>query len=165
MGIPISGLAVASELAGAAGDIFAGQQLAAKYRTEAQEAKLKGLSESVLRQQKLRTIIGADIAQGAARGITVDSGSLQAIEINNFNEFAQDEELGKLESDIEQQTAKSQARQAEATGFFSASGDLFGIGAFLAEGKDIPGITSRKFDIFGRANIPSYSRFYKFTKL
>lgn len=162
MGIPA---AIAGGLGIARGfsDYEAGRSQANALRMQAMENEVAITEQIVQRQTKLRKVMGAQIAQGAAQGIAPSSASFEAIQDDSINSFAKDRDALTLELDIENANLEAQARNSERTGFLKGAGDIIGGGASIfgassgfgisddfdgGEMPDIFGVRADKVDIF-----------------
>lgn len=79
-------LSAASQVASGAAQARSMRGQAAQYRQMAEESKVQTLQDEVARRRKFQELTGTNIADAAARGITSDSGSYEAIEAENRRE-------------------------------------------------------------------------------
>lgn len=115
-------------------DEEAGRAQAAKARAQAMENEVAITEQIIQRQDKLRKVMGAQIAQGAAQGIAPTSASFKVIQQESINAFAKDRDALTLELDIENANLQAQARNAETAGFIKGLGDIFGTAGKLITG-------------------------------
>jgi len=88
--------------------------------------------QQLARNDKLRRIVSSQVARAGAMGITPDSGSFKAIQIDTFNQAAQDNEAANLNLEMKQDYLDQQEQNVENKAEFGMIGGLFNMGSFIA---------------------------------
>lgn len=134
--------------------IFGAEQADAQNQAlAAQQAenRLAAADQTIQRQESLKKMLGAQIAQSAASGIEISSGSLQAIQIDTFNKFAEDQELANLELDIAGENIAQQQRNNSEQAMISGFSNLFGAATSIFGGPSVAAPT-KAFSVFGESS-------------
>jgi hypothetical protein len=147
--------AIGVAAAGAIGKTIFGFEAAdaqnAALDTQAQENILAAEDQTIQRQESLKKMLGAQVAQTAASGIEVSSASLQAIQVDTFNKFAEDQELANLELDITNENIAQQQRNNSEQAWISGFSNLFGAATSIFGGPSVTAPT-KGFSVFGESS-------------
>jgi len=132
---------VVAMVAGAAGKTYMDEE-AMEEKEEALELKRKqqeaiASQQQIQRDQKMMEVQGQQLAQGAAQGMSLSSGTLGALEEGSYNQFAKSSEIGKFnlqmsEAQIDQQ--KSQLESQFWSSVFGTVEDVASKGITMSKG-------------------------------
>lgn len=119
--------------------------------TRKKENILAAEDQTIQRQESLKKMLGAQVAQTAASGIEISSASLQAIQVDTFNTFAEDQELANLQLDITNENIDQQERNNSEQAWISGFSNLFGAATSIFGGPSVTANT-KKFSVFGESS-------------
>lgn len=124
-------MATIATVASAGMSIFSGIQGMQASKAEATQIDqqrryevLRAKQDEANRQAKLTYILGAQMAGGAGRGITSDSGSMIALADFSEEEAKRESGIASLDSKFQQQQMKMQSSQARRQGKASLIGGI-----------------------------------------
>jgi hypothetical protein len=106
-------------------DVFAAEQQKYALDRIKLENEIVADQQAIKRADQLTKIISAQRAEGASRGISLDSSSLKAITLNTFNEYAEDEKAAKLNLELKEQAIDYQKQTVSLMPFANATTNLF----------------------------------------
>lgn len=104
---------------------------AAETRFEQQSIKAK--EDSLLRTERLNSVLASQVANAGARGFSPASPSLFSVSAKSINAFAQDENAEALSLDFARLNEHNAISNAHAEKEFGTEKDLLKIGATLFE--------------------------------
>lgn len=90
----------------------AAEMEALQLEQQAENEKTRALQESANRRQRLNDILNKQMAMTAGRGVAVGSGSDLAIASFSEEEFQEEEDIARTDSEFRRQQLRLQAQQA-----------------------------------------------------
>jgi hypothetical protein len=106
-------------------------------REQMLQERMKADQEALARTDKMKRLFGTTEAMGGARGFSIASPSFKAIEDEDFNQYAQEQKIGDINEQLQEDALRQQAQNIDNQAFLGVGTNLFELGQMTSRSPNL----------------------------